>query len=87
MTRGMSPEDVAFSAATDHLVAVVTGTWPPDPAQFASALSNWSRLLIERAGTQSLSSARVLADDAAKKAVAPLEERLSVLEVGSDATG
>lgn len=80
----MLPEDVAFSAATDNLVAVVTGEWPPDTAAFASALSVWSRLLIERAGTQSLSSARVLADDAARKAVAPLEERLSALEAGGD---
>lgn len=82
MTNRMLPDDAAFSAATDHLVAVVTGMWPPDPATFASALSVWSRMLIERAGNQSLSSARVLADDAARRAVQPLEERLSALEAG-----
>lgn len=86
----MLPDDAAFSAATDHLADVVTGPWPPERAALSSALANWSRLLIERAGTQSLSSARILADDAAKRAVVPLTERVAALEKkvgGDDAAG
>lgn len=78
MTANMLPADAQFSAATDRLVAVVTGAWPPDPAELSAALSDWSRLLIERAGSQSLSTIRIVAAD-------EVEKQLAAREAGGDA--
>lgn len=79
MTEGMLPDDAAFVALSDQLIMDARAMLPERAdavAQFVTTLSAWLIQLNHRAGKQSVSTVRAVADDAARAAVAPLEARL-----------
>jgi hypothetical protein len=77
--EGMLPDDAAFAALSDQLIADARAMLPEKGdavAQFVTTLSAWLIQLNHRAGRQSVSLVKAAAADAAKQAAAPLETRL-----------
>lgn len=75
----MSPEDVRFAALADEYVAAMIAG---DTERASRALTPWISEVIKRTSELSIQAARILAEDAVKRAMAPLEERLRALEAG-----
>jgi hypothetical protein len=86
MTDQMLPGDVVFTALADEFVAAMLAG---DQGRAARALSRFNAETIKRTVESALQAARILAMDAAERALAPLDARVDALEkkVGDDRSG